>query len=226
MKVCVSIAASGVDAALAKMKRATAVADLLELRIDLIPNADLARLLASGGKNIVVTNRRKEEGGAFQGTERERVDVLKEAICLGAGYVDIEAKSNPLLIEELCGVAAKRRETKLIVSSHDLARTPGERRLKEKLDGCLAFGADIVKIVTTAGTAEDNLKVLSLIPYARRKGVEIIAFCMGEAGRLSRIMAPLLGSFLTFASLEKGEETAPGQFTAVEMKQIFEKFRV
>jgi 3-dehydroquinate dehydratase type I len=51
-------------------------------------------------------------------------------------------------------------------------------------------------------------------------GREIIAFCMGEKGGLSRIAAPLLGSYLSYASLEKGAESAPGQFTAAEMKRI------
>ena len=33
-------------------------------------------------------------------------------------------------------------------------------------------------------------------------------------------MAPLLGSYLSYASLEKGAESAPGQLTIEEMKQI------
>ncbi|HRR42321.1 MAG TPA: type I 3-dehydroquinate dehydratase, partial [Syntrophales bacterium] len=85
---------------------------------------------------------------------------------------------------------------------------------------CRSLGADIVKVVTTARTPEDNLKVLRLIPYARRKGLEIIAFCMGDKGRISRVASPILGSFLSFASLERGEESAPGQMTVDEMRLV------
>jgi len=45
---------------------------------------------------------------------------------------------------------------------------------------------------------------------------------MGEKGRLSRVAAPLLGSCLSYASLEDGAESAPGQLTAVQMKRIIE----
>ena len=69
----------------------------------------------------------------------------------------------------------------------------------------------IVKIVTHAGDAADCLRVLELIPYARQEGQAIIAFCMGETGKISRIMAPLLGSAISYASLEPEEASAPGQ---------------
>jgi 3-dehydroquinate dehydratase type I len=82
------------------------------------------------------------------------------------------------------------------------------------------MGAHIVKICTYARAMEDNLQVLGLIPYARKKGRTIIAFCMGEKGRISRVMAPLLGSYLSYASLDKGSESAPGQLTIAEMREI------
>jgi 3-dehydroquinate dehydratase type I len=68
---------------------------------------------------------------------------------------------------------------------------------------------------------DDNLEVLRLIPYARQKGVKVIAFCMGEKGKISRIVAPLLGSYLTYAAWSKGKEAAPGQMTIKEMMEIF-----
>ncbi|HLE19302.1 MAG TPA: type I 3-dehydroquinate dehydratase, partial [Syntrophales bacterium] len=74
---------------------------------------------------------------------------------------------------------------------------------------------------TMACSPEDNLTVLSLIPYAGRRNREIIAFCMGEQGRISRVMAALLGAFFTFASLKRGAESAAGQLTVREMEQIF-----
>ena len=44
---------------------------------------------------------------------------------------------------------------------------------------------------------------------------------MGERGEISRILSPLLGGFLTFGSLETGKESAPGQITAVTLKDIY-----
>jgi 3-dehydroquinate dehydratase type I len=225
MKICVPIMAENVESALVKMERAFPAADILELRIDRIGDVNLKRLLKRKKENILVTNRRKDEGGNFSGKEAERVALLKEAVSLGAGYVDIEARTDSALIHELKEAIRERgQRTKLIVSHHDLLGTPGMRTLRKKLDECVELGADVVKIVTSARSMEDNLRVLSLIASGQKKGVDVIAFCMGEMGRVSRVMAPLLGSRLTFASLDRGEESAPGQFTAEEMRKILKGF--
>ena len=80
----------------------------------------------------------------------------------------------------------------------------------------------MVKIVTHARTRADNLTVLGLIPLAEKMYVEIVALCMGPLGRISRISCPLIGGAFTFASLEKGQESASGQVPAKEMKMILE----
>jgi 3-dehydroquinate dehydratase type I len=85
-----------------------------------------------------------------------------------------------------------------------------------------ATGADIVKIVTQAGAPQDNLRVLGLISLAKNLGIKIIAFCMGPMGRISRIASPLMGGYLTFASLETGNESASGQIPVREMKKILD----
>jgi 3-dehydroquinate dehydratase len=45
---------------------------------------------------------------------------------------------------------------------------------------------------------------------------------MGELGKVSRLLSPLFGGFFTFASLERGNETASGQMTIQEMKAAYE----
>ena len=87
----------------------------------------------------------------------------------------------------------------------------------------MGWGAEVVKIVTFARSFEDNLKILSLIPYAREREQEIVAFCMGEKGKMSRIFAPLMGAAWTYASLNRQKASAPGQLTAREMKEIWER---
>ena len=85
--------------------------------------------------------------------------------------------------------------------------------------------ADVVKIVTFAQSWEDNLNVLALIPYATARGQKITAFCMGEKGKMSRVMAPLLGAAWTYASLSTDRVSAPGQITVREMRRIWEGLR-
>jgi 3-dehydroquinate dehydratase-1 len=217
--ICLTIAAATSGAAIKRMERAAPLADLIELRIDRIPDADLERLLRARRIPVIVTNRRREEGGGFAGTEAERVAVLTAAARLGADYVDIEAATDPALKAELHSALAGGA-AKLIVSWHDFSGTPPAAFLQAKLAECMAETPAIVKIVTHAGAAADCLRVLELIPRALQKGQAISAFCMGNAGRISRIMAPLLGSAIDYASLDRKETSAPGQLTIRQMREI------
>jgi len=195
---------------------------ILELRLDYIQDPDLEKILSQRPGKVIVTNRRREEGGLFRGTEEERVGSLFSAVALGADYVDIEASTDRDLISDLKKeMAGTKPGTKLIISSHDFQSTPSEDLLRRKLDICEEWTPEIVKIATMANSMEDNLRVLNLIPHARRRGLDIIAFCMGSIGRISRVMSPFMGAYLSFAALDMKEATAPGQMAVGDMLQIF-----
>jgi 3-dehydroquinate dehydratase type I len=218
--ICVSVLAETNRKALRMMERGFALADLVELRIDRIEAPDLTALLGARKGKLVITNRRKKEGGFFGGSEKERVGLLVEAARLGADYVDIEAGTEKGLIGGLAAkTAARGMTTKLIVSRHEFRGTPSWRGLLRRYETCRAFGAEVVKIVTFAHSVHDNLRVLQLIPRALAEGQAIVAFCMGANGRISRVLAPILGSFISYVSLNRGDEAAPGQLTLSEMRR-------
>lgn len=83
----------------------------------------------------------------------------------------------------------------------------------------------MVKIVTWARNPEDNLRMLRLISVAAQEKIDLISFCMGPKGRISRIAAPILGSCLSYVSLRKGGESASGQLTVTEMNIIMKILR-
>lgn len=217
--ICIPVSAATTDAARALLERAAPLADIVELRIDRIPGADLERLLAMRRCAVIVTNRSAAEGGGFAGAEAERIASLAAAARLGADYVDCEQATDPGLKAELRAALAGGR-TRLISSWHDFSGTPPAESLRMKLDECMADAPEIVKIVTTAHRAADCLRVLELIPLARRQGQAIAAFCMGASGRISRIAAPLLGSAVDYASLDRDEASAPGQLTIAELREV------
>ncbi len=222
MKICASILPAGVPEALSGMQKAWEIADLVELRIDRIGSGALDRLLASKRGPVLVTNRKKTEGGFFTGTEAQRIRELKRAVSLGADMVDIELSAGIKSISGLVRhIDETGRSTRLLVSWHDFTGTPADRVLRNKVSKCARAGADTIKIVTLANRAEDNLRVLSLIPLAAEMGCGAVAFCMGSLGRVSRVAGPFLGAPFTFGSLEPGAETAPGQMTVSELKRIF-----
>ncbi len=223
--ICVPVMAATRAEALRIIGRSAGLADVLELRMDLLPTQSKVRELikavrSAGPAQVLVTNR--PSGDLSELMEKERLGVLAEAIYLGADYVDVELSTATSGLEELRAlIGAAGNRTRLIISHHDFAKTPAGRILRGLFHDCVRAGAGIVKIVTRARRPEDNLKVLELIPYALRRNVPIIALCMGEEGRMSRIMAPLVGGLFTFAALERGSESAAGQLTVEEMKRIW-----
>jgi 3-dehydroquinate dehydratase/shikimate dehydrogenase len=225
--ICIPVTAKTQADALQQIESSISRADVLELRMDLISDGDLKTLIKSCRSykipvKVMVTNRRKESSPVEESSgEVQRIALLKEAVGLGADYVDIEINTQGLLLKEVLSMAAVHgNRTRVIISYHDYSGTPSFESLKKIFHDCVHFDSGIVKIVTFANSPEDNLTVLSLLPYARKKNQDIIAFCMGEEGRVSRIMAPLLGSYLSFASLIRGGESAPGQLTVDAMEKV------
>jgi len=207
------------DEAIEKMEKAAEFAHLFEIRLDVMESFDLARVIRSSPLPVLVTYRSVKEGGKGKADYTIRTHHLLKAMEAGADFVDVEF-TMPLGFREL--IWEHRRKTKLVLSIHLMNRTPSREDLEKTFRKMAATGADMVKIVTRARSWEDNWNVLSLIPLAEKTGVNITAFCLGPMGVISRVACPLMGGSLTFASLEQGEESAPGQIPAQEMNRILE----
>jgi 3-dehydroquinate dehydratase-1 len=188
--------------------------DFYEVRIDLIgPDwREVARRLE---KPWIATNRRREEGGAWQGGEAERIEVLLQALDMGPAMIDIELAA-PALSDVMSLVKGNVR---CLVSHHDAEKTPPLEEMKDIVERMLAAGADVCKVVTTARALEDNITVLKLLRAF--PGVDVVAFAMEEAGKLSRVLSPLAGGYFTFAAAAAGSESAPGQMTAGAMRELY-----
>jgi 3-dehydroquinate dehydratase type I len=151
-------------------------------------------------------------------SDEERMKNLKTAIKAGAKYLDLEYESNENYRKELISFA-HGNNCDVIISYHNYKFTPDSEVLKIILKNCFDFGADIAKIVTTAITNIDNSKILSLYNYPGR----IIAFCMGNMGKITRIIAPFMGAEFTYAAMDEGEATAAGQIKYSDIRSIIQK---
>jgi 3-dehydroquinate dehydratase type I len=221
-KVCIPIVETTVEKALIAIEEANRWADLIELRADYLKRMKLALLLENRRKPFIVTNRKKEEGGKYKGEERKRLSVLQEAIELGADYVDVELATERSFLQDLI---RNKKGTQVILSFHDFRRTPSVKELQSLFGQMVRLGADVTKIVSFARSSEDNLNILSLVPFAKARRRKIVAFCMGEKGKISRLISPFMGAAWTYASLGGGKASAPGQLTVRELKDIWEKMR-
>ena len=195
---------------------ASVLADVLELRLDLIVSPDLNTLLGWANLPVIVTNRSKVDGGQFKGSEEDRIQSLKEALKAGVDYVDIEVSTQRGYLQPFLEEADP---AKIILSFHDFSHTPED--FNPLYETMCELPGDIIKIVTYARDLDDNLKMFELLQRAKRENQKLIGLCMGDLGEISRVLSPLFGGFLTFGSLETGQESAPGQMPAKTLKDIY-----
>lgn len=215
--ICVPIVSPSMPRALEDIVAAEPLADIIELRLDLIADADIPALLKATNKPCIVTNRTKREGGQFKGSEEERVGKLRQAVDAGAAYIDIEASTPRELLK---AVLNSKGASQAILSYHNFTNTPDD--LNPLYAIMTEIPADVIKIVTYAEDINDNLKMFQILNRARKDQKKLIGLCMGEKGEISRILSPLMGGFLTFGCLETGKESAPGQITAFALKHVYQ----
>jgi len=216
---CIPVLAANTGEAILKMAEAGPLADIFEIRLDMMETFDLLPIIRSSPKPVLVTYRSTKECGKGSDDPETRVNHALAAVQAGADFVDVERSLPAKWREKLFGSKGK---TGIVLSTHITDGTPSRERLEEIFIDSLATGAEIVKIVTLARRWEDNIRVLDLIPRARAEGVRISVFCMGPMGSISRILAHRMGSCLTFTSLEAGQESAAGQIPVREMKRMLE----
>jgi 3-dehydroquinate dehydratase type I len=222
LRLCVPIVETTTARARSRYVRAARKGFWAEVRLDYVEKPDLKRLFRTLPGPVIATNRLKNEGGRWTGSEADRRAVLEEALGFGVQALDVEFSSDAAWRRDLFD---RRGPTRLILSWHDFTGTPEQARLEETCAAMLAQEADILKLVTTARTPEDNLRILALIPQARSAGKDIIAFCMGPLGKWSRLATVFLGGFLTFAPFSGKQASAPGQITANEMRRMWKMLR-
>ncbi|MGQ9595810.1 MAG: type I 3-dehydroquinate dehydratase [Thermoproteota archaeon] len=221
-RICVSVKADSVgkvSKAIGSSKRLGA--NLVELRLDYMDEKDilfLHKMVKSSRIGCIATIRPKWDGGAYVGTEASRLKAFEEALEAPFEYVDIEYRSK--LVEGVSHLASKR-DVGLMLSYHNWRRTPSIKDLEGLFHRMRSIDADVYKIITTIKSPLDEAIVLAFL--SRVKGENIISFGMGNS-YLTRLLSPLMGGFMTYASFDKA--LAPGQLTLREMVNLYRRMGV
>jgi 3-dehydroquinate dehydratase-1 len=213
-KTCVSIAETTPTKVLSTLKKSLIKSDYAEIRFDFLTPKDVPRaiqLTKKYHKRCVFTLRPKKEGGKFTGSEKERQSILKLLAEYNPFFIDVEfsASKNKDLLTYI-----KKTKTPILVSWHDFSKTPSTNSLMQKHQAMKKI-SNHIKIVTTAKSIRDTASILSLY---KKQSAGLIAFAMGDFGRISRILCLHLGAPYTYVSL--GKPVAPGQFSLDEIKSL------
>jgi 3-dehydroquinate dehydratase / shikimate dehydrogenase len=218
-KICAVITESTVEAARKAIRRAATEADILEVRLDYLTDFDftqidkLGYLLESNSLPVILTCRDYDEGGQQKIENSIRLPLLIGGARQYADYCDIEAAH----YEEATKLDPDL--SKLIVSYHNFEETPAD--LYEVYERLSSLPAAIHKLATRANTLADTLPIFHLLQRAEAAGRLLIAIAMNEAGSITRLLGPACGSFLTYGALTDGKPSAPGQYSCLELKELY-----
>ena len=211
--ICVSVCAETADEMIAKIKEAERFADVIEVRFDCLRTNEISKVRSQisnlkFNKPLLATFRSQDQGGL----RSQSIEQRKEFWRSGPGEFwgsDLEED-----IFNASGGLANR-----IISKHDLVGVPAD--LDATYEQLASFDADIVKLAITANDITDCLPIWKLLERAQTENKQFVPIAMGDAGKWTRILGLAHGAYMTYASLESGGETAPGQVTARDLVEVY-----
>ncbi len=197
-RICLCLTGETIQENLETYRRYARSSDMAEIRADFLLPEELRRLDRAPSLlpvPLILTIRRRSDGGVYDGAESHRLELIRRAVAGGFAFVDLEEDlEQPRLERE-----ARARGTRIIRSFHE-SSGPG-RGMEARIRALKRHPTDLPKAaVRVDGTAE----LCSLVEiYRRLEGWEKILVGMGPASLPLRILACSLGSYLTFSSAAK-----------------------
>ncbi len=201
-KICIPIVENKIEDAITAIQSADSKADIIELRIDFLEEVDerrLAKLIDTAEKPLIFTCRLKNQGGTGNITEENRKELLTVAMDKRVDFIDLEFTSDTII--------SGTQATKIITSHHDFDKTPESNEIKSIIRQLKTKSGALVKYIPTANSINDNFKIFKML----QENENIISFCMGLKGHISRVLAGKYGSAITFAADSPDKQSAPGQ---------------
>ncbi len=211
--ICVTLQNRSLGEILDILENKVPAIQMAEIRLDRchLDEDEIAELFSSSDTPLIATCRVAGDGS---GTWEEAEAKLQAAIEAGAAFVDLEIEA-PKEMGKRLRRSCSEYGTRMIRSCHFFDGTPSLEVLSDTAEKCRRFGGEIIKVAVSASSDSDVDRVLSL--YDSCEEGRLVAFAMGEAGRMSRLECLRLGAPFTYAALSAEEAAAPGQWAYSEM---------
>ncbi len=229
-KVCVPIVGNTKDSIFQILDQLKSMTyDFIELRIDYFDDVmDINEVIQlvkefrqKSDKPLLFTCRSANEGGCIDINDNDYKELI-QAVCKTQciDIIDLEVMKSTTLIYELVEYA-HQHHVKVLMSYHDMEKTPEMNELKAYLERMEILNGDILKIAVMPHTYKDVIDVINLtLEMSHRLTKPIVVIAMGSLGKLTRISGELTRSSITFAALEKS--CAPGQLLLDNLQTVLE----
>ncbi len=208
--LCISVAPVSRKLAKADLLNAAGQCDLIELCLDhFVKEPDVGDMLQGIPKPILVACRRPQDGGKFEGTEEERMTLLRQAIVAGPEYVELDL--------ETAAKVPRFGKTKRLISVTSLGGPPDD--LDAVFEEAAAVKADAIKFAWPMPTFEAVWPLLKIM--SQRRELPIVGLAVGRAALTLALLGRALGAPWSYAAFEKGLESFPGQPTVCDLKENY-----
>jgi len=208
--ICITIAQESRHLLLADMLNAAAMgADLVEVRLDCLENApNFSDMLSAKRLPILFSCRRPQDGGNWQGTEDERLVLLRQAIMSKADYVEIE--------HDVADQIRPFPGCKRVISYTNTEKMPSA--ISDIYDDMLTQKPDVIKLTVRARTPEEAWPLVQILGKPK---VPTVVVGLGRQGLMLAVLGRKIGAPWTAAALERGMEAFPGQPTISDLVEIY-----
>ena len=221
-KICISVCAETSEKLIEQIKCAAPTADVIELRFDCLEKIEceklsneLKQVRRSFKGKFLATLRPSEQGGKKNLTLAERKEFwFNSGVSEFVNWADFESE---IPIENTSRHSAKVFE-KVIKSFHDFKQVPANL---DEIYERAATNSETLKIALQTDDITDTIAVWKLLERAKSEHKQIIPIAMGEAGKWTRILGLAHGAPMTYAALDAGSETAPGQISAKDLIETY-----
>lgn len=208
--LCISVAPESRRLGKVDLFNAAPQCDLIEFRLDRLgKEPDLKEMMEGISKPILISCRRKEDGGAWDGSEEERLVQLRTAIIAGPAYVELE--------HDVADKVPRFGSVKRVVSYTDL-KSP-LKDLEPVIQQAANSKADVIKLVGPTPTLDAAWPLLATV--TKKRQIPVVGMGLGRAGVMFSLLAHKYGAPWTYAALEKGLEALPGQVTVTELDEVY-----
>jgi 3-dehydroquinate dehydratase / shikimate dehydrogenase len=213
--LCAVIKGPTLQQAREQLAQAKQKCSLVELRFDYFHEISLEQIRQlhhDFAIPMIFTLRPISQGGAYDKSEEERLAKIEELASIKPAYIDLEYTVAPSFVEKL---RAQSPATKFIISFHDFEKMPPLAPILTRLK---QLKGDLYKIAVMVHSSTEALSVLS---FMRDNQPGLLVMGMGPYGEITRILSPVYHGVFTYAALEQGLSSAPGQLTVDQLNSIY-----
>jgi 3-dehydroquinate dehydratase / shikimate dehydrogenase len=208
--ICVTVTPTSRTLAKVDMLNAARNGDIVELCLDnFAKEPDVKDLITCIDKPVIVSCRRKQDGGQWQGTEEERLMLLRQAIVAGPAYIELDLDIAPNV--------PRFGETKRVISFTRLDRP--ETDIDSIFDEAANAKADLVKFTWPTPTLGAAWPLLAAV--SQKRILPVVGMGLGRPELTFSLLGRKYGSPWIYAALEQGMEAHEGQATVFELNETF-----